>query len=149
VDSFTGSGTVVEDVPSVTKPELLLFSANTETSLKEQIRQHQEYVSATSTMVSDIAYTRALHREHLPLRAFGIVDNGGFIETAGGVKAAQKTPAVTMVFGGQGAQWPEMGKELVLTNHRFREDILKMDQVLRRLRFQPEWSLMGTYHYDH
>lgn len=96
-------------------------------------------------MISDIAYTRAVNREHLPHRAFAIVENGEFVETSGGLKASQNVPAVTMVFGGQGAQWSEMGKELILTDHDFREDILKMDQIIKGLRFHaPEWNLIGT-----
>jgi acyl transferase domain-containing protein len=126
------------------KPELLLFSANTETSLKAQIRQYQRYIQLNSTATPDIAYTRAVRREQLPHKAFAIVENGDFIETSGGLKTSQNAPDITMVFSGQGAQWPEMGKELILADHDFREDIFKMNTIIKSLRFHaPEWNLTG------
>jgi acyl transferase domain-containing protein len=137
------------NIATVAKPELLLFSANTETSLNEQIRLHQEYIRSNPSIVSDIAYTRSVHREHLPHRAFAIVDNRDFIETASVLKVPESTPAVTMVFAGQGVQYPEMGKELILSDPSFREDILKMDQILKELRFPPEWNLLGIGHCYH
>jgi acyl transferase domain-containing protein len=144
LQSFARAGPSIGKGVTATTPELLLLSANTETSLKEQIRQHQEYIQPNSALVSDIAYTRAVHREHLPHRAFSIVENGNFTETSGGLKTSQTPLAVTMVFGGQGAQWPEMGKELILTDRDFRADILKMDQIIKGLRFHAsEWNLIG------
>jgi acyl transferase domain-containing protein len=137
------------NIATVAKPELLLFSANTETSLNEQIRLHQEYIRSNPSIVSDIAYTRSVHREHLPHRAFAIVDNRDFIETASVLKVPESTPAVTMVFAGQGVQYPEMGKELILSDPSFREDILKMDRILKELRFPPEWNLLGIGHCYH
>jgi acyl transferase domain-containing protein len=98
-------------------------------------------------MISDIAYTRAVRREHLPHRSFSIVDNGEFIETAGGLKASQNAPTITMVFGGQGAQWPQMGRELLLSDHDFRDDILNMDHIMKGLKYPPTWNLMGMKNY--
>jgi acyl transferase domain-containing protein len=110
---------------------------------------HQEYIRSNTSIASDIAYTRSVHREHLPHRAFAIVDNRDFIETASVLKVPESIPAVTMVFAGQGVQYPEMGKELILSDPSFREDILKMDQILKGLRFPPEWNLMGMDHCYH
>jgi acyl transferase domain-containing protein len=146
LDSFDRAASV-KNAAMVAKPELLLFSANTETSLKEQVRLYQEHIQFNPSIVSDIAYTRSVHREHLPHRAFAIVDNGDFTEIANVLRASEKTPAVTMVFAGQGVQYPEMGKDLILTDLNFRRDILVMDQVLKTLRFAPEWNLMGICHY--
>jgi acyl transferase domain-containing protein len=85
-----------------------------------------------------------VRREQLPHKAFAIVENGDFVETSTGLKTSQNAPAITMVFSGQGAQWPEMGKELILSDHGFREDILKMNQIIKSLRFHaPEWNLTG------
>ena len=80
----------------------------------------------------------------MPHRACAIVEKGEFVEIAAGLGAPQTPSAITMVFGGQGAQWPEMGKELILTDRDFRADILKMDQIIKGLRFHaPEWNLVG------
>ena len=145
LESFAQVQASMQNGVTPEKPELLLFSANTETSLKEQIRQYQRYIRLNSTATPDIAYTRAVCREQLPHKAFAIVENGDFIENSGGLKPSQNAPAITVVFSGQGAQWPEMGKELILTDHGFREDILKMNQIIKSLRFHaPEWNLTGT-----
>jgi len=144
LQSFARAETSIRKGVTTTTPELLLLSANTETSLKEQIRQYQEYIQPNSALVSDIAYTRAVHREHLPHKAFSIVENGDFTKISGGLKISQNFPRVTIVFGGQGAQWPEMGKELILTDRDFRADILKMDQIIKGLRFHAsKWNLIG------
>ncbi len=145
LESFTQVQASMQNGVTPEKPELLLFSANTEASLKEQIRQYQRYIRSNSTATSDIAYTRAVRREQLPHKAFAIVENGDFNETSGGLKTSQNAPAITMVFSGQGAQWPEMGKELIMTDHVFREDMLKMNKIIKSLRFHaPEWNLTGT-----
>lgn len=124
-------------------PELMLFSANTEVSLKDQISRHQDWIHLNPSSCSDVAYTRAMHREHLPQRAFAILNDGDFIETSGGVKAPQEVPAIFMVFSGQGGQWPEMGKELILNDSNFRNDISSMDRILGGLRHPPPWNMLG------
>lgn len=48
-----------------------------------------------------------------------------------------------MVFNGQGAQWPEMGKQLFETDACFREDVLKMNDILKSLMHPPSWNLQG------
>lgn len=48
-----------------------------------------------------------------------------------------------MIFSGQGAQWPEMGRELILQAPNFREDIREMDNTLQTLTHRPEWTIEG------
>jgi acyl transferase domain-containing protein len=155
LESYTKSDAIICDRNSIhnvtalqngvgsPKPELLLFSANTASSLSEQIRRDQDWVRLNPALHSDMAYTRAFHREHLPHRAFSILDDGSFIQSAPGLKAPQGTPTVVMVFSGQGAQWPEMGKELILGDPDFRCDILNMDQKLKDLIYPPHWNMIG------
>jgi len=47
------------------------------------------------------------------------------------------------VFSGQGAQWPEMGKDLFDQDRGFRDDIEEMDRVLQSLRHPPTWTIAG------
>ena len=149
LDSYHQAAVSEAPITEAAQPELVLISANTETALKEQISRHQEYILSNSRLTSDIAYTCALHREHLPYRSYLVVENGEFVELAPGFKASQTVLVVNMVFGGQGAQWPEMGKELILADRQFREDILKMDRVMKGLKFPPDWNLTGTYYFLH
>lgn len=65
------------------------------------------------------------------------------LEVSSQAKAPQATPNITMVFSGQGAQWPQMGRELILTDASFRQDLMLMDRVLQQLRVPPKWSIIG------
>lgn len=129
----------------VKRPELLVLSANTQHSLKQQLELHEQYASRHSSTLYDIAYTLALRRELLPHRAFIIKSGEKTLETSGTVKAPGKSSnrKVTMIFTGQGSQWAEMGKGLFITNAEFREDIHLMDNVLRNLAKPPNWSIEG------
>lgn len=129
--------------PTASIPQLLVFSANSQVSLKSQIDGYKTYTREHPEAIPDIAYTLAAHREKLPQRAFAICKNGE-IETSGLVKAPASPPTITMVFSGQGSQWPEMGKQLILTNARFRHDLATMDSILQTLKKAPSWSILGT-----
>lgn len=125
------------------RPELLLFSANSPTSLNRQIRSFQEFAAQKPEVVKDIAYTLALHRERLPHRAFAIIQDGKLLEASTQTKAPTSAPRITMVFSGQGAQWPRMGRQLISTSSSFRQDIIFMDRILQGLRIPPKWSIIG------
>ena len=125
------------------KPTLLVFSANTQSSLTQKIEQFQQCVPESPQLAYDFAYTLALHREHLPHRAFGIWDHGAFSETSGLAKVPSRVPEVTMIFSGQGAQWAQMGMDLLETDVEFRRDIHAMDEVLQSFAYPPNWSISG------
>ncbi|KAJ0382055.1 hypothetical protein COL922a_013306 [Colletotrichum nupharicola] len=126
-------------------PELLLVSANTAASLKEQVDRYQEFVALHPEVNKrDIAYTLATKREALPHRAFTIVHDDNIIETSAPVKAPSKAPDVYFIFSGQGAQWPEMAKQLVTTDPLFEADLKRMDGVLKSLAHRPRWSIIGA-----
>lgn len=100
-DSHLGKGEA-----EVSKSELLLVSANTALSLKEQIRRIQDLVlSGSAPNIYDVAYTLNVRREKLPHRAFTVVQDGEILETSSPAKAPAKTQSVYLIFSGQGAQW--------------------------------------------
>ncbi|OTA56526.1 fatty acid synthase S-acetyltransferase [Hypoxylon sp. EC38] len=115
-----------------TAPQLLLYSANTSKSLTKLIENYKQWVEKHPDKVADLAYTLALRREHLPHRTFTIVNNG-IVESAAPPTKATLKPNVVMVFTGQGAQWPLMGKELFQSNETFRSTIQNLDRHLRTL----------------
>ncbi|KAF5009992.1 hypothetical protein FDECE_3829 [Fusarium decemcellulare] len=127
---------------SITRPELLLFSANTESSLKNQIELHKNWILQHPQYTADLAYTRAIHREHLPHRAFAIVDGPNLAEIASPSKVASTNSPMVMIFSGQGAQWPEMARCLIESDRAFRSDMLKMNSVLQSLSFPPDWNII-------
>lgn len=122
----------------------MLFSANTEHSLRRQIELYTTYVRQTPTEVPDVAHTRALRREKLSQRAFTIVDSKGCtLKVSNMLKTSDQASVtkVAMVFSGQGSQWAGMGKELLLSSPGFRTDLSAMDAVLKALPEAPSWSL--------
>ncbi|KAI1460402.1 fatty acid synthase S-acetyltransferase [Annulohypoxylon moriforme] len=111
-------------------PQLLLYSANTSKSLTRAVENYKQWVESNPEKVADLAYTLALRREHLQHRTFAIANNGVVENAAPPTKAASK-PNIVMVFTGQGAQWPLMGKELLQNNETFKSTIKILDQHLK------------------
>ncbi|SMQ54923.1 unnamed protein product [Zymoseptoria tritici ST99CH_3D7] len=114
-------------------PQLLLFTANTKNSLERLVEQYRTWVGQNPDSVCDLAYTLARRREHLRHRAFAIVKNGALEPVSAPVdtKAGRKPSKVIMVFTGQGAQWPQMGRELLQSNKTFRSTIESLDRYLQ------------------
>ncbi|KAJ8125424.1 hypothetical protein O1611_g8215 [Lasiodiplodia mahajangana] len=138
----TNGSNGVNGVHTAPSLEILLFSANSPDSLRRQVDSYQDYAVNHPDRAADVAYTLALHREKLPHRAFAIVQDGQIAETSSLTKTAACSPDIIMVFSGQGAQWPGMGRELILADPEFRQDIIRMDEVLRRLKKRPTWSIL-------
>ncbi|KAF4841408.1 Highly reducing polyketide synthase FUM1 [Colletotrichum siamense] len=57
------------------------------------------------------------------------------------VASSDEPKTLVFVFNGQGAQWPTMGKNLILKNAVFRRCIRDLDGVLRKLK--PAWTIEG------
>ena len=93
-----------------------------------------------------MAYTLAQRREHHMHRTYCTVGGDGTLaQPAAAAKAPTNPPDVAMIFSGQGAQWPQMGRELILTNSLFRSDIGAMDNILQSLQHPPAWSIEGQF----
>ncbi|KAK6950125.1 hypothetical protein Daesc_008451 [Daldinia eschscholtzii] len=124
------------------RAQLVILSANTQESLKTYTERLQEYVNKYPERVGDVAYTLGRRRETLPQRAFMIIDdNGAVVEKSAPAKAPVGEPDIVMVFSGQGAQWPGMGKQLFLADEEFRINIREMDRLLKSLAHPPSWSI--------
>ncbi|KAI5927620.1 hypothetical protein F4810DRAFT_648575 [Camillea tinctor] len=127
------------------QPQLLVFSANHPQSLKKMIESYQTYLEKNPDSLADVAYTLANRREHLPHRSFVVSTPelpGSAAAPTAPPKAGQK-PNLVMVFTGQGAQWPQMGRELVRTNTVFKETIQALDKHLKATLGEnaPSWSI--------
>ncbi|KAI0593381.1 hypothetical protein F4775DRAFT_607795 [Biscogniauxia sp. FL1348] len=127
------------------QPQLLVFSANHPQSLKTMIESYQTYLEKNPDSLADVAYTLANRREHLPHRSFVVSTPdlpGSAAAPTAPPKAGQK-PNLVMVFTGQGAQWPQMGRELVRTNPIFKETIQALDKHLKATLGEnaPSWSI--------
>ena len=124
-------------------PQLLLYSANSIQSLTVLIERYQAYLEnlPDGLNLKDVAYTLAQRREHLPVRSFSVRtrDQPGITNPA---TSAKGTAPIVMVFTGQGAQWPQMGREILRNNSTFRQSIKHQDQLLQSLGSgAPSWKI--------
>ena len=123
------------------EPQLLLFSANSQKALTSMIDNYRDFVERKPENIGDLAYTLANRREHLSYRTFAIASKGSIGITSPMTKSA-KSPAVITVFTGQGAQWPQMGRDLMDSNPTFLHSIRRLDKYLQGMyEHAPEWKI--------
>ena len=123
-------------------PQLMLFSANTQDSLQRVVGDYQTYLRQHPDRISDLSYTLACRREHLPHRAFVVSETDSF-KVSTFEKAQNSLPRICMIFTGQGASWPGMAQDFVAKDSHFRADIEAMDGILRSLKSPPSWTILS------
>ncbi|KAK4172362.1 putative polyketide synthase [Triangularia setosa] len=141
-----GNGNGIRALNDSDEPFLLLFSAYSAAALQSQIDAFETYSSSTSAALKDLSYTLAHHREPKPYRAFAVSPDlsASALQPSSVVNTDTKTrPKVAWVFTGQGAQWPEMGAELIESHPVFRESIKNLDRFLQSLPNPPLWTIEG------
>ncbi|OOF94993.1 hypothetical protein ASPCADRAFT_171425 [Aspergillus carbonarius ITEM 5010] len=126
------------------RPYLLCFSADDETSLKhylDSMTQHLDRYPAT-IRIRDLAYTLGTRRSQLFHRGFVVCDrlDSNLLPVVYGKKII-RPPRLGFVFTGQGAQWPEMGRELLEAFEPARVVVRNLDSALQCLANPPVWSL--------
>jgi acyl transferase domain-containing protein len=129
------------------KTFLLPFSAATKESLEGRIMDMANF-NFDDISIPDLAYTLGVRRSHLVKRGYIIAksktlqDNMNLDSLRTLPKDIFNSPLrYAFIFTGQGAQWPQMGKELMDEFHIFRNSICEMDSVLQSLPHPPGWSL--------
>lgn len=122
-------------------PKLLLISATNANSLKQRFELVQNYASEHPDRIRDLAYTLDCRRDHLSHRGF-FVSNGYVSSELVTGDRNKVAPKVTLVFTGQGAQSPAMGKELFNGFPNFRDDIVHLATSLQQLPHPPSWNLL-------
>ena len=123
------------------RAQLLVFSANHAGSLQDTVSKYERYVKTHRESLHDLSYTLGARRIHLPHRTFSIATAEGLQEVHTAAKIPSAAPEIVFVFTGQGAQWPQMGMELIRDFPSFREDIRSMDEVLQSLADPPSWMI--------
>ncbi|PMB63557.1 Compactin diketide synthase mokB [Beauveria bassiana] len=145
--SFTTSTSFLDDddeqvAPS---PQLLVFSANDEESLKKYVKVLQAHLINPSVNIKpeDLAHT-LLRRSRLFNRGFLVsksttLDYGSMVLGKKNVDA----PKIGFVFTGQGAQWSQMGQGVVDIFPQARSVLERLDKTLQSLPNPPSWSLVA------
>ncbi|KAL6233150.1 acyl transferase domain-containing protein [Aspergillus navahoensis] len=126
-------------------PQLLVYSAGSPESLRKSIDNHAAYLSRHPERIEDLAFTLANRRQHLPYRGFVVSSRekpGIPSQSTQKLSSSTGAPTVIMVFTGQGAQWPQMGRALMRSNPTFRTTIQSLDQHLKSLgETSPDWTI--------
>ncbi|KAL8768386.1 MAG: hypothetical protein Q9194_005723 [Teloschistes cf. exilis] len=130
-----------------TKTFVLPFSASTRQSLEarvidlaKRIHEGQRYD------LGDLCHTLADRRSNLSEKGFLLASEASArsdfaIEKLHVPKQAQPLLKFGFVFTGQGAQWPQMGRELLDKSPAFAKTIEYLDGVLRILPEAPSWTI--------
>ncbi|KAJ0108640.1 hybrid polyketide nonribosomal peptide synthetase [Diaporthe amygdali] len=139
----------------------IVVSAHTQTSLFENIWQLTTYLhNNPHVSLDDVAWTLWQRRSELGLRKSfhatsrpsllaslekAVVDSAGGLPSLGTTVSTLTSPSegfgVLGVFTGQGAQWPGMGKDLLIHSPVFRKTIEECDECLSKLPDAPSWLL--------
>lgn len=98
--------------------------------------------------VVDLARTLGTRRSKLSERGYALVGQKTLSEDLEPEVLQSAIPnksycahPFAFVFTGQGAQWPEMGKELITEFASFKRSIQELDSVLQKLPEKPAWTL--------
>ncbi len=142
--SLSGSDELFEEIDSE-RPHILAFSANDKDALQKNVQMMSDHLvdPAVHARLSDVAYTLSERRTHHFYRGF-VISKSAEITPASlitGKKKAQP-PRVAFIFTGQGAQWSQMGKDLIETFPLARSVIESLNAALQSLTRPPQWSLL-------
>lgn len=125
---------------------LLPVSANSPASLEGQLGNLSS-LKLDGVNAVDLAYTLGTRRSRLSCRAYTVAGQEtlgeslrreSFIVAAGPANASLP---LAFVFTGQGAQWAQMGKELIEEVPSFRKSLVELDNALQKLPHCPSWTL--------
>lgn len=129
-----------------TRPYTLVVSANDESSLQANYKALRKHLLNPSVKVKlpDLAYTLSERRTHHFHRAYVVTQNTTLSENAFmSGKTSTDPPRIGFVFTGQGAQWSQMGKDLVETFPDAKLLLKHLDDVLQSIPNPPSWSLLS------
>ena len=131
-----------EEVTS--RPYLLALSANDEKSLQAQLSTLDRHLSdpAVSVKLRNLAYTLSEKRSRHYHRGY-LVANGTDLDLQAFAhnNIREETPKIGFIFTGQGAQWPEMGRDLLGMFPLAAKTVRHLDEVLQGSHSPPSWSL--------
>jgi acyl transferase domain-containing protein/NADPH:quinone reductase-like Zn-dependent oxidoreductase/SAM-dependent methyltransferase len=121
---------------------LLIFSARNAQSLQASVEKHSQYLKKNGKpCLVDVAYNLANRRTHFEHRTFAINDGFEDLETELTTKISTEEKSVVFVFTGQGAQWAEMGMQLMDDFPSVRDDIIELDNILANCHTPPKWKI--------
>ncbi|PBP20217.1 hybrid PKS-NRPS protein [Diplocarpon rosae] len=137
----------------------LVLSANNEASLAAMVSNYHEFIQSNDLInLNDLAWTLQNRRSELALKTTfaGPTKEALLANMAAAIGKTKQSPPVSIgqrreihsrkarilgVFTGQGAQWANMGRELMLSSTMARASIIHLDAALGELPDGPHWTL--------
>ncbi|TGJ81907.1 hypothetical protein E0Z10_g6842 [Xylaria hypoxylon] len=146
-DDDDDDGFITKKAKKSSSSTLLVFSANDASSLKSNVKGLSAHLinPTVSVDLMDLAFTLSEKRSRHYYRAFTIVGSSKHEikeETLTFGKQATSPPKVGFVFTGQGAQWSQMGRDLINSFPLAEKVIRELNEVLQALPDPPSWSLL-------
>lgn len=126
-------------------PQVLVFSANDVASLQSYAESLKKHLlnPAVSVELTDLAYTLSERRTTHFNRAYLIARSAQIdVHSLKLGKPQSSQPRIGLIFTGQGAQWPQMGKSFLDTIPACRDVVERLDRVLQTLKNPPAWNLV-------
>ena len=125
------------------------LSASKPVALLSQAKRLEAFIAKNPHLnVVDLARTLGSRRSKLSERGYALAGQKTLGEDLEANVLQQRIPGksysalpLAFVFTGQGAQWAEMGKELINEFASFKRIIQELDSVLQKLPEKPEWTL--------
>lgn len=98
--------------------------------------------------LTDFAYTLSERRTRHFYRGF-VVSNSSVFDEGALVfgKKNSEPPRIGFVFTGQGAQWSQMGKQIIDAFPQAKKLLQHLDSVLQKTPTPPAWSLLSMFTY--
>lgn len=127
-------------------PRLLLFSANDEVSLRAYVKECIRHLAdpAVTMTPADLEYTLAQRRSRHFFRAYAVTEGGvRFKESQVSYGKLGESPRIGFVFTGQGAQWPQMGRQLLDEFPVAWSVVRRLDDALQSMSEPPSWNLLS------
>ncbi|KAK9424265.1 putative Ketosynthase family 3 (KS3) domain-containing protein [Seiridium unicorne] len=126
---------------------VIVLSANCTLSLQEGIRSlsRQLFNPRVKVDLPDLAYTLSERRTKFWHRAFittRTTEIGDMVNEWAISKESSKNNSISFIFTGQGAQWPQMGRDLLRFFPWTRNILQELDDVLQNLSNPRSWSLI-------
>ncbi|KAI0972015.1 hypothetical protein F4678DRAFT_460844 [Xylaria arbuscula] len=152
-DNHVSSYTLADDGFTIAddespRPFIIVLSANDAGSLRSGIQSLGDHLINPRVKVSlpDLAYTLSERRTKFWHRGFITTQTTEIADMQEGWMVSKKSsqpPTIGFIFTGQGAQWSQMGKDLVHCFPWIREILQELDGVLHNLSHPPSWSLIN------
>jgi acyl transferase domain-containing protein len=130
-------------------PQLFVLSSHDQDGIARLSKVYEKYLPSMTDSLYDLSFTLAKKRSHFAWRAATVASSSEELEhrVAEGVQAGRTiaNAGLGLVFTGQGAQWAQMGRELV-HYEPYRRSLESADAYLKELGC--EWSAMGKSNHN-